>query len=384
MTSPTTPQDESTVPAQASPGPPPPAARSAAGRWAVVVLLLVGVAAGVVAVWYWSTQVKVIDAKNAAGPAEWDFNKASAELDDLRQRYVDTHGQGDPRAMIKEFRRLVERYPRFAAARSQLGLVLYEAQRWEDAYEQLKISLELDAQQPEVHLLAGTVALNIGLIDDAERHYSQAVGLDPSNPVFLVHLAQVYVRKQEFDKAQRRLLEAIKLDSSSHSAYGTLADVYARQNKMDLALQFIDKAIENTPLEHRGVQVNYIQRKAAYLRRKNKPDEALLVLQGLFPQEQAEAAVIEDMALCWAQLGKPANGAKLYESELIARPTELDLLVGAARWRLKAGDKQTAARHLEAIKKINPRLQVVQQLEDALAAPAAPPSTPAPAPTPTP
>ena len=368
MASPAPTPDPSFTPSQASRGAPPPAARSAAGRWAVVIVLLVGVAAGVVAVWYWSTQVQVIDEKNAAGPASWDFKKASTELDELRQRYVDMHSQGSAAATIREFRRLVERYPRFAEARSQLGLVLYEAQRWEDAYEQLKVSLELDAQQAEVHLLAGTVALNIGLIDEAERHYSQAVGLQPANPVFLVHLAQVHVRKRDFDQAQHRLLEAIKLDSSSHSAYGTLADVYARQNKMDLALQFIDKAIENTPLEQRRVQVSYTLRKAAYLRRQNKPVEALLVLQSLFPQEQAEAAIIEDLALCWAQLGKPANGAKLYEAELIARPTELDLLGGAARWRLKAGDKEMAAKHLDAIKKINPRLPIVQQLEDALAA----------------
>ena len=107
----------------------------------------------------------------------------------------------------------------------------------------------------------------------------------------------------------------------------------------------------------------YIRRKAQLLRRNNKPNEALLTLQSLSDAQRADSRVMEEMATCWAMLGKPDKGAALFEQAMVLEPTRWDWVAQAARWRLKADDKKTARQHLAKLKQINPRAEAIAVLE---------------------
>jgi tetratricopeptide (TPR) repeat protein len=124
-----------------------------------------------------------------------------------------------------------------------------QSEQFKPAYEQLSRSLDLDRQQPEVQLLAGTVAMQLGNTEQAAQHYSMATGLSPREPRYLVHLALAYLKLGQTDRARDTFLGAIRVDSSCHAAFKGLADLYAQQNKLDLALGQIQNAIDAASLE---------------------------------------------------------------------------------------------------------------------------------------
>lgn len=308
--------------------------------------------------------------QSAAGPAPFDATLAQAELEALQEHFNQTGVKGlTADADLTAVRRFIEKYPRFALGRTLLAQVLIYANQLQGAYEQLVLSLDLDPNQPEVHLLAGTVACQLNRFDDAARHYSTAVGLEPSNARYRLYLAQVYFKQQKIEQARTTALEALRLDSSLHQAYALLADLYAQQNKLSLALTEIDHALAQAPATGRSTVLAYVRRKAQFLRRDNRPEEALLTLRSLGPSEQVRADVLEDMAICWSMLGEPAKSAALFEDALAMDPSQWRFAAAAARWRLRMGDRDAAQRHLDTLRKINPAAPEIPELEARLRSP---------------
>lgn len=346
------------------------------GTKVVLALVVLGLLAGAVSVGYWREVIHRTfpdpsktgaAGGQQAGSATWDRRQASEELADLQEKFASAAEAGNTRGILEDARRLVERYPRYAPARNTLAQVLIYEEKQREAYEELKRSMELDKQQPETHLLAGTVARGLGLMEESARHYSDAASLDPRNVSYKLHLAQIYVERNDLERAQIIVLEALAIDSSAYTAYALLSEINARRNDVPQALLNIDRAIERTPIALRPLQVQYILRKAALLRRSNDPDAALQVIASLTAAEARESAALNEAAVCWGMLDKPAMAAKVYEDAFANAPLNDRLAAAAARWHIKAGDPRAAKAMIERIRSINPRLPVIAELEAELA-----------------
>lgn len=344
----------------------------------VALLLLIGLGAGVLTVVYWRHQGRfmrdsIATTEDAADSSAWDPVKAHEELQRLQESFVQLATAKKPiTSIFQATQRLVRRHPRYAAGHTFLAQLLVYQRQFQQAYEHYNRSTELDGQQPEVHLLAGTLAVQLKDLDSAYRHYSQALGLDPTQTRYRLHLAQIHIKRQEYPQARRELLRVLQSDSSNHQAYASLGDLFARQNKLALALAQIDKAIDHAPSKDRSRKIAYTRQKAQWLRRANRAEDALLTMQGVDLDDaeglgvETSMAVIEDMALCWAMLGQPAESARLYEKALKDAPTQWRYAEGAARWWVQAGEAQAAERHLDVLKRLNPRSAVIQELEPQL------------------
>jgi len=315
-----------------------------ASRGILTALAAVFVAVLLVASIYWSRRGQPAD---GAGSVPFDPCVAREELESVGQRVNRALADGAiSDVLIAEVRAVVERYPKFAAARTLWAQVLLVKGESSGAYEQLQRSLELDPAQPEIHQLAGAVAEKLGRLDRAGWHYAQAIALDGQRTDYRLKLANVYLRQQQPERARELMLEALRLDSGQHLAYAMLADLYASQNKIDLALDQIQKAIEHTPVAQRSKQIGYVRTRASLLRRANRPQDSLQVLNSLSPRERFDPAVLADVAVSWAMLGQPGKAALEYEAALEAEPTRALWAVEAARWQLKAGNRSAAAAHL--------------------------------------
>lgn len=346
------------------------------GTKVVLALVVLGLLAGAVSVGYWQGVIHRTfpdpsktgtDGGQQAGSATWDRKQASEELADLQEKFASAAEAGNTLGILEDARRFVERYPRYAPARNTLAQVLIYDEKQQEAYEELKRSIELDKQQPEAHLLAGTVARGLGLMEESAKHYADAASLDPRNVSYKLHLAQIYVERNDLAQAQIIVLEALAIDSSAYTAYALLSEINARRNDVPQALLNIDRAIEKTPIAVRPLQAQYILRKAALLRRSNDPDAALQVIASLTTAESREDAALNEAAVCWGMLGKPAMAAKVYEDAFANAPLNDRLAASAARWHIKAGDTRAAKAMIERIRAINPRLPVIAELEAELA-----------------
>lgn len=333
--------------------------------WGVVVALVVCVCA-VLFAWHRFT----VDAERAsprgAGPATGDASAEAVfadELAALQNTVADALDKDEPDLVHDRVRRFVDHYPKKPAARNVFAQVLLAAQQFEQAYDQLMVSLELDPRQPNVHLLAGTVAYRRQDLDRAERHYKDATSLDRANVDNHLHLAELYIKRGKTDEARTLLVAALTVDSSSHEAHAMLADLYAKQNKLTAAITQISKAIELTSTDERPRLIVYMRTLSKLLRRDNQFDQALQVLDGIEGDYRYNPGVVEDVAVCFMMLSRPADAVQAYELAVAADPLNWQLVAGAARWQHKAGNPARARQHLAALKRLNPDAGAIEELE---------------------
>lgn len=336
------------------------------GKWLVVGLILLGLLAAGVAAKYWqfvTARTHKAQQQGSSAAPVWNRDAARAQVQELQERYMAVREHGRLDAIITAAQELTQRYPDLAEAHMLCGQAMIEAGRHDDAMVHLNRSLELNAGQAEAHCLAGTVAQGRHDLEAAARHFTSAVALEPRNARYRVFLANLRLRRGQFDDARRELLEAIRLDTANHEAYAALADVYTQQNKIEPALTQIQKAIDNTPAQQREKQLVYICKKAVLLRRDNRPDEAIRMLRSLAPRERLDDKVLEQLALSWALKNEPMRAAELYEQAFKVLPLDWHLAAGAARWRLKAGDVETAREHLRAMAMLGADAVVIRDIE---------------------
>ena len=357
-----------------------PKVQNQSGSFLVVLLLLLGVAAGMLTVTYWSQIAKFVkqSPSDAMANDDWPTTKdhTPEEISQVEKEFLELSTSINeamkekvmvPANLVANTEAFVETHPDFAPARTLLGHILVKNGLTERGYKHWIESLKIDSQQAELHLLAGTLAIEMKDLEAAEQHYRDAVNINPLEPRFHVHLSSIYNRKREFDKARDSLLRALRLNSDMHEAHWRLAEVFARQNKLVSALTQGDKAIETAPENKRDSRVAYIRFKAKLLRRDNKPDDALhTLIYNLTPEEQTEVGVIEDMANCMAMQSQFKEAAVLFERQMKLKPFDWQLAAKAAAWRIKSGDMKSAKRHIETVRRIDPRQPVIAELEKRL------------------
>jgi tetratricopeptide (TPR) repeat protein len=345
--------------------------RSNRGVLVVIAMIVLGLIAGAIALTYWKKVDERSFAKQPPAPgsgkaatgsreAEEEHARVSTLLNDITDEARQLPG------VIEEARRLTERFPDSAKAHLIYSQTLTRAKRLDEAYTASRRSLELAPRDPAVQFFAGMLATARKQFEEARKHFSSAVDLEPRHANYRVHLAATHTQLGDFDRARSLLLEAINLDSSSYEAYFALSDVYFQQHKLGLALDQIDRAIKEVPISQRPVLVDYTRRKALIQRNNNQPEEALRTLKALKRDEQETPAVMADIARCHAQLGEPAEAAKVYEGAFKRNPTEWEYAAEAAQWWIRAGDAEAAKRNIAQVRALSPRQPKIAELEEQL------------------
>ncbi len=295
-----------------------------------------------------------------------DPERAQRELELLQEKLAAAiKNKRNPSAVLEEGRALVARHPDLPAAHVTLAQVLSVSGLHDEAYTHYARALEIDPRQPEVHDLAASLAMTRQRYDEAQRHYAEAAALAPRNPKYRLHLAVAQLRADRYDEARSNLLRVIQLDSTSHAAYGVLADLYAEQNKIEPALNAINRALELV-LDQEAFRESYLRKKAALLRRGNRPGEAIAVLRQLPPKRWVEPGIIDEFAQTYVMLDRPEKAAEHYEAVLPIDPLADWAAERAAHYYLRAGEKERARAALASLRRINPRAPQIPELEAAM------------------
>jgi len=346
--------------------------RFSTGHWTVLSILAVGLFAAGGALFYWSHYVSVGE-HSATGriPEGRGVSAAPGEparRNRLEQRLAALQSEGGRATpLIEAIQAYAAEHPRDPGGHLLLAQSLMAAGRAPEAYAPITRSLELDPEQPEAALIAGTIALKLGRADAAATHYAHALGRTDSNRARL-HLARARIQQGRLEAAERLLRSVIRRDSGSHVAYAALADVHARRGEPLQGVEALAEALARLTVQDEDRRIPYTRRQAALLREADRPGEALQVLMRLTPGQQAEIEVLEEMAACYAMLGKPARAAAHFENALRALPMNRKLLARAARYRIEAGDLEAARRHHGRLWRLAPEAPETQRIGEAIEA----------------
>lgn len=320
-------------------GPPP---RSGPGNAVTLLIILLSAALLGAVVMLWRSgsagpQAANGATPNAPAPGKPAGSESVAALLGAAKSYIDQQDYPKAEAIL---RAAVREHAEDQELRIAFGETLMRQKKFGEAFEQYTKALDIGPREPKVEFVAGTLASQIGRLDEAVSYYSAARQGDPGNAQYPLYLAQVQIKQDHIEDAKTNLLFSVKLDPQNAVAWGTLADLFLRQNKLDIALKNITKARELQP-EVTVWKVIEARTRA----RQGDAQKALVILSTLDRSEQRSKDVLALMAQCYGLLHRPDDAARIYEEASDAEPTNADLAYQAAVCADKAGDRDAALRY---------------------------------------
>jgi tetratricopeptide (TPR) repeat protein len=121
--------------------------------------------------------------------------------------------------------------------------------KYQDALEEFRAALALDANEPELHDGLGELYMETHAFDSAERELEQAFAVDPSRTHSLYLLGRLYVLKGDNEKAVPYLERALRIQPDLAEANSLLGTAYLRLGQFANAVPRLEKAAPN---DHSG------------------------------------------------------------------------------------------------------------------------------------
>jgi len=154
---------------------------------------------------------------------------------------------GDLAAAETALRTAIELDPEHARSHVNLGRVLIEAERHEEALAQLDVALGLDNVPADAYRVLGNALLGIGDIQKAVELYEFALALDPDDAWSMNNLGLALIRADEFDAALSPLARAIQLEDNNPTFHNNLGVALERSGHAGQALAAYENALMADP-----------------------------------------------------------------------------------------------------------------------------------------
>jgi tetratricopeptide (TPR) repeat protein len=149
---------------------------------------------------------------------------------------------------IAHLKKAVDIEPRFGAAWNHLGTIAYQTQRYTDAENYFREAIQADPEIYEPVVNLGGVLLNLGNLDEAWKYNVEAVMRKPADALAHAQLGMTYLALNKLPLAEKHLLEARRLDPAHFSNPQLhLAEVYIRKNDRDRATEQLEEFLRYHP-----------------------------------------------------------------------------------------------------------------------------------------
>jgi len=151
---------------------------------------------------------------------------------------------GDPVALAKD---IVDKSPGRARARHNLGVVLMERERFEEALPQLAAALRIEPDDAEIVNAMGNALIGVGRIEEAEEHFARAATMVPGYAAARNNLGTALFLKGNLPEAKGYFEEALLLNPLYGKAHYNLGTLLAQEGKLDEAESSYRRALDLDP-----------------------------------------------------------------------------------------------------------------------------------------
>ena len=125
-----------------------------------------------------------------------------------------------------------------------MGRVLYGAGQYDRAIEQLKKTLDMDANFAEAHFQLGMVYEQKRLFDEAAREFQKAADLF-NDPMMKAWVARPYALSGRKGDAERVLAEVKALSKQKYASPYPMASIYAALGRNDEAFEWLERVYKD-------------------------------------------------------------------------------------------------------------------------------------------
>ena len=142
---------------------------------------------------------------------------------------------------------LSTKYPENVELMKLLASAQVENGDKQDAEETAKRALQVDPDEPDLHLFLGKINAESGQLDQAIHHLSQGIAHRTSNSEGYLLLSKVYEQQREFTKAIDTLNQAMEAAPQDTRSYVAAANLYKDSKNYSAAEKVLQKAVEIDP-----------------------------------------------------------------------------------------------------------------------------------------
>lgn len=175
------------------------------------------------------------------------FLSACVTLINYLGKGYEAYQKGDLDGAEKFFREAVKKRPRDPIAHNNLGVVLEDLERVDEAIPLFKLATVLSKTPYSApHANLARAYYEQGKLDLAKESGEKALGIDAQNPITLLILANIYcARNEKLEDARAFAKTATEkiAEPDKPTAWSTLAEAEYKLHNTDAALAAIDTAI---------------------------------------------------------------------------------------------------------------------------------------------
>ena len=145
------------------------------------------------------------------------------------------------------WRTTIERNPKAWMAHNNLGTVLLQKGKVDEAIAHFQKAFEIKADNLEARANLGSALLHKGELDEAIAQYYKAIEIKPDSALAHYDLANVLLQKGQVDEAIAHYEKAIEIKPDDADVYNNLGVVLFQKGQVDQAIAHYRKALEINP-----------------------------------------------------------------------------------------------------------------------------------------
>jgi len=137
--------------------------------------------------------------------------------------------------------------PNYSQAYSNLGNILKNEDRLEEAIAHYQKAIELEPNNSSNYSNLGFIFFQKSQIESAIANYQKSLSLDPSNPKINFNLGVAWQNKEDLSKAITYYQKVINLEPDYTQAYNNLGFIFQEQGNLTVGISYYQKAVELEP-----------------------------------------------------------------------------------------------------------------------------------------
>jgi tetratricopeptide (TPR) repeat protein len=242
-------------------------------------------------------------------------NGLPGQLNDLIQLAARHHATGQFAEAEVAYRKILEIRPGWAEVHNNLGTVLKDQGKLDQAVAEYGRAVTLRPDLAELHNNLGTALKDQGELDQAAAHYEQALALKPDYAEAHNNLGNLLKSRGKLDQAVAHYQQALAFRPNLVEAHNNLGVVLADQGKFDQAAAHYEQALALRP-DLAEVHNNF----GNALRDQAKLDQAVATYEQALALRPDLVEAHNNLGIVLAELGKYDQAVARYERALALKP----------------------------------------------------------------
>ena len=224
-----------------------------------------------------------------------------------------------------------------------LVLTRMQVKHWQNSVTLFEYALSVTEDNAITENSYGCALFNDDRLSEAERHFGNALRIDPRFDTALIHLARIYLKEGRYNEATTTYEELIKRNYKTAELYYNLAMAFGMQEKYDDSIKYFNESLKLNPDDPETHNKMGIILLAA-----GKTEDAIGQFNESLQIKADQSVVYENLGTAYNQLGKYELAIQNWTRAIELNHDNIDAL-DKAGWFLAACGRESVDNANQAI-----------------------------------